>query len=418
MKLLLKNAYIYSGNSFSVGDLFISDGRIVSADNSFTPDTVIDCSNKYVFPGFADVHVHLREPGFSYKETIKSGSAAAARGGFTTVCTMPNLKPSPDGAEGLEAQLEIIRRDAVIDVRPVGAITKGSRGEELADLGAMAEAAAFSDDGVGTTPDILTAAMKKAIEMGKVICSHCEDATLKGGNHIAAGSPWCEKLGIEGIRNESEFVQLEREIKCAEETGCPYHLCHTSCAESIELIRDAKARGVDVTCETAPHYFVFDYTMIDADDAKYKMNPPLRSPRDREAVIQGICDGTVEIIATDHAPHSAEEKGKGLCGSMMGVVGLETSFAASYTHLVRTGKITLARLVELMSVNPRKRLGLGGGSLAVGEIADLTVFDIDKEFTVDPEEFLTMGRSTPFASHKLYGECLLTVCGGRIVYKK
>lgn len=418
MDLLLKSAYIFDKNGFERSDVFISDdsASFLSSQTGKTRE-VLEFEGCYVFPGFTDVHVHLREPGFSYKETIKTGSAAAARGGFTTVCGMPNLNPSPDERAGLDAELAAIKRDSRIHVLPYGAITKGSRGTEIADLEAMPDAVAFTDDGRGTTPEVLEAAMLRAKKMGKIICSHCEDVSLKGGDHIAAGSPYAGKLGIAGISNESEYIQLERELKVAEKTGCAYHMCHISCRESVELIRRAKAHGLDITCETAPHYIALDYNNIKEDDGRFKMNPPLRSPDDREAILEGIADGTIDMIATDHAPHSAEEKGKGLTGSAMGVVGLETAFAVCYTALVKTGIISLHRLVELMSVSPAKRFGIGCRSVENGA-ADLTVFDLERKYTVNPADFLSMGRSTPFVGREVFGECIMTVAGGKIVYRK
>ncbi|MGI6167880.1 MAG: dihydroorotase [Eubacteriales bacterium] len=417
MKILLKNARVFDKTGFSVEDVFVSEG-IASSPTGQSPDLVFSLDGLYIFPGLTDVHVHLREPGFSYKETIKTGTAAASRGGFTTVLAMPNLNPPPDGREGLYAGLAAIARGALVRVLPYGTITKGSRGEELSDFEDMPEAVAFSDDGHGTPPHILEAAMQRVKKLGRIICSHCEDVSQKGGDHVAAGSPYAKKLMIPGISNESEYLQLERELYLAEKTGCPYHVCHVSCRESVELIRRAKARGLDVTCETAPHYFALDYTDIDADDGRYKMNPPLRSPRDRQAIIEGICDGTIDMIATDHAPHSRKEKSRGLLGSAMGVVGLETAFTVSYTALVKTGLISLHRLVELMSINPARRFGTGIASLSEGAPADLAVFDLDACYTVNPDDFLSMGKSTPFAGRRVFGECVLTICGGKIVYKK
>ncbi len=416
MKILLKNARVFDRTDFHLEDVFVSEG-IISSPAGRRPDVVFALDGLYVFPGLTDVHVHLREPGFSYKETIKSGTAAAARGGFTTVLAMPNLSPPPDGKAGLDAELSEIARGALVRVLPYGTITKGSRGEELADFGDMPEAVAFSDDGHGTPPAILETAMKRVRKLGKIICSHCEDVTLRGGDHIAAGSPYAIKLMIPGISNESEYLQLERELALAEKTGCPYHVCHVSCRESVELIRHAKSRGLDVTCETAPHYFTLDYTDITTDDGRFKMNPPLRSPHDREAIIEGICDGTIDMIATDHAPHSAEEKSRGLLGSAMGVAGLETAFAVSYTALVRTGLISLHRLVELMSLSPAQRFKTGA-RWGEGAPADLAVFDLDSCYTVNPDDFLSMGKSTPFAGRRVFGECVLTICGGKIVYRK
>ena len=368
-------------------------------------------SSEYVvLPGFCDVHVHFREPGFSYKETVASGCAAAARGGYTAVCTMPNLSPVPDSVENIKQQLAIIERDATIDVIPYGSITVGQKGEELSDIDGMAPlTVGFSDDGRGVQSDgMMRAAMEKAKELDKVIVAHCEVNDLLNGGYIHDGE-YAKKMGHRGICSASEYEQIARDIELIRETGCRYHVCHISTAESVELIRRAKADGLDITCETAPHYLI----MTDEDlqeDGRFKMNPPIRSAKDRAALIEGICDGTIDMIATDHAPHSAEEKAKGLEKSAFGVVGLETAFAAMYTYFVKTKKITMQRLVELMSENPRKRLGI-----PVGE--DFTVWDLKKSFKVDPEEFLTKGRATPFEGMKLYGKCLLTVKNGKPVYK-
>ena len=417
MKLVLKGANVFCADRLKREDVFISDGMIVPAFDPAESCRVIDFTGKYIFPGFTDVHVHLREPGFSYKETMATGTAAAARGGFTTLCSMPNLNPSPDGREGLAVQLETIAAGARVRALPVGAITRGSRGEELADFEEMPEAVAFSDDGHGTTADILRKAMTRLRPLGKLICSHCEDINLKGGDHIDAHAPFTSRLGIAGISRESEYVQLERELEAVAAVGGRYHMCHLSCRESVELIRRAKAAGLDVSCETAPHYLALDYTSITSDDGRFKMNPPLRSPADREAIIEGLRDGTIDMIATDHAPHSAAEKSRGLIGSAMGVVGLETAFAVCYTLLVKTNIISLPRLVELMSTAPEKRFGITIGR-GIGFPADITVFDLEKNFTVDPSEFLSLGKSTPFSGKELFGECLMTICNGKIVYER
>ena len=368
-------------------------------------------SDKFVIlPGFCDVHVHFREPGFSYKETIASGSLAAARGGFTSVCTMPNLNPVPDSVPHIKEQLEIIERDAVIDVYPYGSITVGQKGEELSDLEGMAEyAIAFSDDGRGVqSDDMMREAMKRAKALDKMIVAHCEvNAELKPGGCIHDGE-FAALHGYVGINSESEWKQVERDLKLVREIGCRYHVCHISTAETVELIRRAKAEGLDVTCETGPHYL----TMCDMDigeEGRFKMNPPIRSARDRDALVEGLLDGTVDMIATDHAPHSAEEKAKGLSKSAFGVVGLETAFAVLYTKLVKTGKMSLEKLVEVMSDNPRARFNLPVGS-------DFSVWDLENKFKVDPKDFLSMGKATPFEGEELYGKCLLTVKNGKIVY--
>lgn len=368
-------------------------------------------SKKYIIvPGLCDVHVHFREPGFSYKETIASGSAAAAHGGYTAVCTMPNLDPVPDSAEHLQVQLDAIKRGAAIKVLPYGAITVGEKGERLADMEAISDkVCAFSDDGKGVQNDeMMREAMTAAKRLGKIIAAHCEDNFLLLGGYIHDGE-YARMHGHRGISSASEYKQIERDLRLAEETGCAYHVCHISTKESVELIRQAKARGVDVTCETAPHYLVLcDEDM--QEDGRFKMNPPLRSLEDKEALIEGIKDGTIDMIATDHAPHSAEEKGRELEKSLMGVVGLETAFPVLYTELVMKNIITLDRLVELMSFKPKERFGIDTNN-------DFAVFDISEAYKIDPEDFLSMGRATPFAGREVFGRCLLTVHNGKVVYK-
>ena len=368
-------------------------------------------SKRYIIvPGLCDVHVHFREPGFSYKETIASGSAAAAHGGYTAVCTMPNLDPVPDSAEHLQVQLDAIKRGAAIKVLPYGAITVGEKGEKLADMEAMSDkVCAFSDDGKGVQNDeMMREAMTAAKRLGKIIAAHCEDNALLFGGYIHDGE-YARMHGHRGISSASEYKQIERDLRLAEETGCAYHVCHISTKESVELIRQAKARGVDVTCETAPHYLVLcDEDM--QEDGRFKMNPPLRSREDKKALIEGIKDGTIDMIATDHAPHSAEEKGRGLEKSLMGVVGLETAFPVLYTELVMKNIITLDRLVELMSFKPKERFGIDTNN-------DFAVFDISEAYKIDPENFLSMGRATPFAGREVFGRCLLTVHNGKVVYK-
>lgn len=368
-------------------------------------------SKKYIIvPGLCDVHVHFREPGFSYKETIASGSAAAAHGGYTAVCTMPNLSPVPDSAEHLQVQLDAIKRGAAIKVLPYGAITVGEKGEKLADMEAMSDkVCAFSDDGKGVQNDeMMREAMTAAKRLGKIIAAHCEDNSLLFGGYIHDGE-YARMHGHRGISSASEYKQIERDLRLAEETGCAYHVCHISTKESVELIRQAKARGVDVTCETAPHYLVLcDEDM--QEDGRFKMNPPLRSREDKKALIEGIKDGTIDMIATDHAPHSAEEKGRGLEKSLMGVVGLETAFPVLYTELVMKNIITFDRLVELMSFKPKERFGIDTNN-------DFAVFDISEAYKIDPEDFLSMGRATPFAGREVFGRCLLTVHNGKVVYK-
>ncbi len=363
-----------------------------------------------ILPGFCDVHVHFREPGFSYKETIKSGCQSAARGGYTAVCTMPNLNPVPDSAENLAVQKGIIERDATIDVYPYAAITVGQRGEQLSDMEGMScDAIAFSDDGRGVqSDDMMREAMIRAKKLGKMIVAHCEVNSLLHGGYIHDGE-YAKAHGHRGICSESEYAQIERDLKLVKEIGCAYHVCHISAKESVELIRRAKAEGLDVTCETGPHYLVMDDSDL-REEGRFKMNPPLRGREDREALVAGLLDGTIDMIATDHAPHSAEEKGKGLEGSAFGIVGLETAFPVMYTKLVKTGVLTLDRLMELMVIHPRERFGIPLG-------LDFSVWDTEETFTVDPRDFLSMGRATPFEGMELCGVNYLTVHGGNIVYK-
>ncbi|MBQ8005138.1 MAG: dihydroorotase, partial [Clostridia bacterium] len=369
--------------------------------------------NCAVFPGFVDVHTHLREPGFSYKETVESGTAAAAAGGCTVICSMPNLNPSPFTKENLDKQLEIIERDAKIKVIPYGRITRD--GENLADMEEMAQyVVAFSDDGIGVqTEEVMRKAMIESARLGKIIAAHCEDDELRAGGAIHAGK-FAKEHNIPGISSESEWKQIERDIKLAEETSCAYHVCHISTKESVQLIREAKARGVNITCETGPHYLVMDEGDL-IDHGNFKMNPPLRAKEDREALIEGVRDGTIDMIATDHAPHSEEEKSKGLEKSLMGIVGLETAFPILYTELVKKGVITLERLIDMMSTIPNERFSAGRGDM-FGEKGSFTVFALDSEYEIDPEKFLSMGRNTPFGGRKVFGKCLMTVCDGKIVY--
>ncbi len=362
-----------------------------------------------ILPGFCDVHVHFREPGFSYKETIASGSRAAARGGCTAVCAMPNLNPVPDSPAHLAPQLDLIRETAVIPVHPYGALTVGERGEELADLEGLApQVIAFSDDGRGVqSEELMRAAMVRARRLGRVVAAHCEDNSLLRGGYIHDGS-YARTHGHAGICSESEWGPIARDVRLAAETGCSYHVCHVSCRESVEIIRRAKRDGVDVTCETAPHYLLLDENDL-REDGRFKMNPPLRGPEDREALIEGLLDGTVDMIATDHAPHSAEEKSRGLAGSAFGIVGIETAFPLLYTGLVKTGILPLERLVELMAFAPRRRFGLPADR-------GFSVWDLDAEDRIDPDSFLSLGRSTPFEGRTVSGRCLGTYLGGRRVW--
>ncbi len=363
-----------------------------------------------VFPGFCDVHVHFREPGFSYKETIRSGSLASARGGYTAVATMPNLNPVPDSAEHLEAQLRLIRDTACIHIYPYGAITVGEKGEALADLPGLAkDVLGFSDDGRGVQNDaIMRLAMETAKALGKPIVAHCEDNRLLRGGYIHDGD-YAKAHGHRGICSESEWGQIARDLELVRETGVKYHVCHISTKESVDIIRKAKAEGLDVTCETGPHYLTMDDSMLQ-EDGRFKMNPPIRSREDRDALIEGILDGTIDMIATDHAPHSAEEKSKGLEKSAFGVVGIETAFPILYTCLVKTGILSLERLLELLAVNPRKRFNLPLG-------CDYTVWDLNAQYKIDPKDFLSMGKATPFQGWEVFGKCVATVCDGNLIYQ-
>ena len=409
MKALFKNANVYTNGKFKKQSMLL-DGATLSV--FMGEESLVDCpvfNNIAILPGFCDVHVHFREPGFSYKETIASGSKASARGGYTAVCTMPNLIPPPDSKENLKLQTDIIERDAVIAVYPYGTITKGQIGEELSDMEAICDSViGYSDDGKGIqTEELMLKAMQKAKSLGKMIVAHCEDNSLLRGGYIHDGE-YAKANGHRGICSESEFGQIARDLELVKKSGCKYHVCHISAKESVDIIRRAKAEGVDVTCETGPHYLVLDDTSL-MEHGRFKMNPPIRGKEDKEALIEGIKDGTVDMIATDHAPHSAEEKSKGLEKSNMGVVGIETAFPVSYTYLVKSGIITLERLVELLSVKPRERFGI---SSDVG----FTVFDLDSEYDIDPSNFISMGKSTPFEGMRVFGKCLATVYNGKAVY--
>ena len=385
------------------------DASVVSRLAALVPFSAVPSAQYVVFPGFCDVHVHFREPGFSYKETMVSGSAAAARGGYTDVCTMPNLNPVPDSMAHLQQQIDLIPPDG-IHIHPYASITVGQRGEALADLADMApHCIAFSDDGRGVqSEEMMRAAMIEAKRLGKMIVAHCEDNSLLYGGYIHDGA-YAAAHGHRGICSESEWGPIARDLKLVKEIGCAYHVCHISCKESVDLIRKAKAEGVNVTCETAPHYLTMDDSYLQ-EDGRFKMNPPLRSAEDREALVEGLRDGTIDCIATDHAPHSAEEKAKGLEHSAFGVVGLETAFPALYTHLVQTSIVPLETIIRALTVNPRTRFGIEAGD-------SFTVWRLDETFTVDPNEFLTFGRATPYTGETLQGRCVLTVVDGNIVYQ-
>lgn len=410
--MIFRNATVWIENQMVKKDAVLADGMLHFFDSDTAPvsaDTTA-ISNCLILPGFCDVHVHFREPGFCYKETVASGSASAARGGYTAVCTMPNLNPVPDSVEHLQVQLDAIGRDARIAVYPLGALTVGEAGKTPADLEGMAkDAVAFSDDGKGVQgEEMMRELMTRAKALGKIIVAHCEDNSLLRGGYIHDGN-YARANGHRGICSESEWGPIARDLKLAEEIGCAYHVCHISTKESVRLIREAKARGVNVTCETAPHYLV----MSDKDlleHGRFKMNPPLRDESDREALLEGLLDGTIDMIATDHAPHSAEEKSRGLEKSAFGVVGLETAFPVLYTELVKTGILSMERLIELLCTNPRCRFGIASDK-------GFSVWDLSKSYAVDPEQFASMGRATPFEGREVFGECVVTVYNHQIVYQ-
>ncbi len=403
MNVSLRNSSVYRNGQFVPGDVFFPD--LVGYEG----DTV-SFHHCFLLPGLVDVHVHLREPGFSYKETIATGTLAAAHGGYSDVCSMPNLNPVPDNPARLAPQLEAIRQDGRIRVHPYGAVTQAEQGQVLADLPGLApQVVAFSDDGKGIQSEsIMRQAMEQCRRLGKILAAHCEDNALLRGGYIHDGTyAWTH--GHRGICSESEFGPIRRDLKLAKETGCAYHVCHISTKESVALIRQAKAEGVDVTCETAPHYLLLTDDQLQ-EDGRFKMNPPVRSAQDREALLEGLLDGTIDMIATDHAPHSAQEKAKGLSGSAMGVVGLETAFPLLYTYLVKPGTLSLERLVQLMADAPRQRFGLPWQQ-------DYSIWDLEKSSRIDPDTFLSKGRATPFAGWTVYGENRMTIVGGHVVWQ-
>ena len=420
MRMLLKGGLVYDEGRLLPMDLVVEDGVISARGSGLSAegaDHVFELNGLAVFPGFVDVHVHLREPGFSYKETIRTGTMACARGGYTQVCAMPNLNPAPDSDEHLRAQEEIIARDAVIGVTPYGTITLGQKGEgELTDMAALApRVAGFSDDGRGVKDEeTMRQAMMRCKAVRSLIAAHCEDMSLiPPGGAIHAGA-YAQAHGIPGIPSESEWRPIERDLRLARETGCRYHVCHVSCKESVALIRQAKAEGVDVTCETGPHYLLLCQDDLQ-DEGRFKMNPPLRDAADRDALVQGVLDGTIDMIATDHAPHSAEEKSRGLAKSAMGVVGIESAFPLMYTYFVETERMPLQQLIRLMAEAPRARFGFGGG-IGLGQRAELTVFDLHARETVNPADFLSMGHATPFEGWEVHAACRLTITGETIAY--
>lgn len=420
MKILLKNATIFTNDEFKKSDLEITDEKITNISSNIEAigfDVVYDLNNMYLLPGLIDVHTHLREPGFIYKETIATGSMAGAKGGYTSICAMPNLNPTPDSLENLQVELDAIKKDAKINVYPYGTITKGEKGQELADLDGIANyVIAFSDDGHGVqNEEMMLSAMEKAKKLNKMIVAHCEDNSLLNGGYIHDGE-YAKIHGHKGICSESEWGPIKRDIELSRKTGCHYHVCHISTKESVEIIRQAKKEGVNVTCETGPHYLTLNDMNLQ-EEGRFKMNPPIRSEEDRQALIEGIKDGTIDMIITDHAPHSAEEKSKGLQGSAMGVVGLEVAFPVLYTNLVKPGIITLNKLLELMNTNPRNIFKIGT-EIKVGERADLTVYDLDENYNIDSSKFVSMGKATPFDGNNVYGKCKMTICEGNIIFNE
>ncbi len=415
MNFKIKNAFVYDDGSFVKKDLYVVDNKI-----SFREDdkikTEYDCFGMYVFPGFCDVHVHLREPGFSYKETIESGTKACAKGGYTTVFSMPNLSPVPDCYENLKKQLDIIKKDAVIEVIPYGSITVSEKGEKLSEMEEMAEyVCGYTDDGKGVqNEEMMRKAMEKAVSLNKIIAAHCEDESLLKKGYIHDGY-YAYAHNHRGICSESEYLPIKRNLKTAEETGCKYHICHISAMESVELVREAKKKGIDVSCETGPHYLVLCDECLE-EDGRFKMNPPLRGRADKDALIEGIKDGTIDMIATDHAPHSEEEKSKGLEKSLMGITGIETAFPVLYTKLVKEDVITLERLIELMWKNPRERFSLKA-SFKEGDSADFCVYNLNEKVKIDENFFISKGKSSPFFGDEFYGKCKMTVYKGEFVWQ-
>ena len=419
-RIILKGGTIVCGEGSRKADILIADDKIVAIGENLIADSdteIIDVEGKIVTYGLADVHVHLREPGYSAKETIATGTRASAHGGVTTVCSMPNLNPAPDAPETIAVEQRMIDEQAVVEVLPFATISSKRAGRELADIEALRPlSVGYSDDGNGIqTEPLMRQAMQRIAAVDGIIAAHCEDDSLLHAGYIHDGE-YARQHGHKGICSESEWGPIKRDVKLAEEEGCRYHICHISTKESVAIIREAKSKCAHISCETAPHYLILCDENLQ-EEGRFKMNPPLRAKEDRAALIEGIKDGTIEVIATDHAPHTAEEKSRGLKGSMMGIVGIETSFALCYTHLVRKGIITIEKLVELMSENPRRIFRLGG-AMSVGERADIAVFDIDTPYTINPDNFLSMGKATPFAGEEVFGRCVLTIFAGKKVYQE
>ena len=412
MNLAFKNAHVYKNQKVTLIPEYTCQVNVQGdVAISSLQDILSSSVSEYgIFPGFCDVHVHLREPGFSYKETIKSGTQASARGGYTDVLSMPNLNPVPHNVDNMNLQREIIKRDAVIGVHPFASLTVDEKGETLSDIENLAPISiGYSDDGRGVQSEsLMRSAMEKAKSLNKIISAHCEDNSLLEGGYIHKGE-YALKHNHRGICSESEWGPIKRDLKLAKETGCKYHVCHISTKESVEIIRQAKKEGVDVTCETAPHYLVFNDMMLE-EDGRFKMNPPIRSEEDRIALIEGVLDGTIDMLATDHAPHSYEEKSKGLEKSLMGITGIETAFPIVYTKLVKTGVLPLELVIKMLTDNPRNRFG-------IQDEASLTVWDLSNQYKIDSNEFLSMGKATPFQGESVFGKCLMTVYGGKIVWQ-
>ncbi len=419
MRMLLQGGQVYDHGHLIPMDIELTDGIVTARGTAISSnaDKVYDCRGLAVFPGFADVHVHLREPGFSYKETIETGSRACARGGYTVVGAMPNLNPAPDSDAHLRVEEDMIAREAVIRVLPYATITLGQKGEgELTDMQALApRVIGFSDDGRGVKEQAtMREAMERCVAADSIIAAHCEDMSLIPAGGAIHDGAFAREHGIPGIPSESEWAPIARDVALAEETGCRYHVCHVSTKESVEIIRQAKQKGIDVTCETGPHYLLLSQDDLQ-DLGRFKMNPPLRDKADQAALIEGILDGTIDMIATDHAPHSADEKTKGLKSSAMGVVGIETAFPLMYTYFVETGRMSLETLIDRMSATPRRRFRLDGG-LEVGDRAEVTVFDLHATETIDPADFLSKGKATPFEGWQVHAACKLTICGDKVAY--
>lgn len=419
-KILLKGGTVVAEGVSRKADVLVAEGKIAAIGESLTADEnteVFDAEGCVVTYGLADVHVHLREPGYSAKETIATGTRACAHGGVTTVCSMPNLQPAPDAPETIAVQQQMIDEQAVIEVLPFATISSKRAGRELADIEALRPlSVGYSDDGNGIqTEPLMRQAMQRIAAVDGIIAAHCEDDSLLHAGYIHDGE-YAREHGHKGICSESEWGPIKRDVKLAEEEGCRYHVCHISTKESVEIIRNAKQSCAHISCETAPHYLVLCDENLQ-EEGRFKMNPPLRAKEDRAALIEGIKDGTIEVIATDHAPHTAEEKSRGLKGSMMGIVGIETSFAICYTHLVRKGVISIEKLIALMSENPRRIFRLGG-AMKVGERADIAVFNVTEPYKINPAEFVSMGKATPFEGEEVYGRCMLTLFGGKKVWNE